>query len=187
MQKITTFLLAVVAVSTIAAPPYRNATLPVEQRVDDLLARMTLDEKVGQLQCLMGWESYVRQGSHVTTSEAFRQQVLDRHIGMYWAVLRADPWTQKTLTNGLNPALATEATNAMQHFAVDSTRLGIPLLLAEEAPHGHMAIGATVFPTGLGLAATWSPALMREVGEVIAREVRAQGGHISYGLSLIHI
>lgn len=161
--------------------PYRDPKLPIDLRVSDLLGRMTLDEKVGQLQCLMGWESYMRQGDRVTTSEAFRQQVRDRHIGMYWAVLRADPWTQKTLTSGLTPTLAADATNAMQRFAVDSTRLGIPLLLAEEAPHGHMAIGATVFPTGLGMAATWSPQFMREVGQVIAREVRAQGGHISYG------
>lgn len=185
MRKIT-ILLAWVAMVAVAATsptrvPYRDPKLPVDLRVSDLLGRMTLEEKVGQLQCLMGWESYMRQGDQVTTTEAFRQQVRDRHIGMYWAVLRADPWTQKTLTSGLNPALAADATNAMQRFAVDSTRLGIPLLLAEEAPHGHMAIGATVFPTGLGLAATWSPQLMREVGTIIAREVRAQGGHISYG------
>ena len=185
MRKIT-ILLAWVAMVAVAATlptrvPYRDPKLPVDLRVSDLLGRMTLEEKVGQLQCLMGWESYMRQGDQVTTTEAFRQQVRDRHIGMYWAVLRADPWTQKTLISGLNPALAADATNAMQRFAVDSTRLGIPLLLAEEAPHGHMAIGATVFPTGLGLAATWSPQLMQEVGQIIAREVRAQGGHISYG------
>lgn len=185
MRKIT-ILLVWMTVTAVAATlptrvPYRDPKLPVDLRVSDLLERMTLEEKVGQLQCLMGWESYMRQGDQVTTTKAFRQQVRDRHIGMYWAVLRADPWTQKTLTSGLNPALAADATNAMQRFAVDSTRLGIPLLLAEEAPHGHMAIGATVFPTGLGLAATWSPQLMREVGMVIACEVRAQGAHISYG------
>ena len=185
MRKITILLAWMAAVVTAATlptrVPYRDPKLPIELRVSDLLGRMTLEEKVGQLQCLMGWESYMRQGDRVTTTESFRQQVRDRHIGMYWAVLRADPWTQKTLTSGLTPALAADATNAMQRFAVDSTRLGIPLLLAEEAPHGHMAIGATVFPTGLGMAATWSPQLMREVGQVIAREVRAQGGHISYG------
>ncbi|WP_304523090.1 glycoside hydrolase family 3 N-terminal domain-containing protein, partial [Bacteroides acidifaciens] len=61
------------------------------------------------------------------------------------------------------------------------TRLGIPIFLAEEAPHGHMAIGATVFPTGIGMAATWSPQLINEVGKTIGKEVRLQGGHISYG------
>lgn len=161
--------------------PYCDPTLPIDLRVSDLLGRMTLEEKVGQLQCLMGWDSYARQGDAISTTEAFRQQVRDRHVGMYWAVMRADPWTQKTFTTGLNPTLAARAANAMQRFAVDSTRLGIPLFLAEEAPHGHMAIGTTVFPTGLGMAATWSPTLMRQMGAVIGTEIRSQGAHISYG------
>lgn len=64
---------------------------------------------------------------------------------MLWATYRADPWTKKTLSTGLNPALATKAGNALQRYVIENTRLGIPLFLAEEAPHGHMAIGATVF------------------------------------------
>lgn len=67
---------------------------------------------------------------------------------------------------------------------MEHTRLGIPLFLAEEAPHGHMAIGTTVFPTGLGLAATFDREVARKVGSVIAQEVRLQGAHISYGRSL---
>ena len=162
-------------------PPYRDVSLPVERRIGDLLGRMTVEEKVGQLVCLMGWDSYEIHDGEVGTSEAFRRQVAGQGVGMFWAVMRADPWTRKSLANGLTPALAAQAANAMQRFAVDSTRLGIPLLLAEEAPHGHMAIGATVFPTGLGMAATWSKPLMERAGAVIAREVRSQGGHISYG------
>ena len=103
------------------------------------------------------------------------------HVGIYWAVFRADPWTRKTIANGLNPTLAAEAANAMQRYAIEHTRLGIPIFLAEEAPHGHMAIGSTVFPTGLGMAATWNTELMQQVGEVIGKEIRLQGGHISYG------
>ena len=103
----------------------------------------------------------------------------ENHIGMLWATLRADPWT--SLSNGLTPALAATTVNAMQRYAVEHTRLGIPLFLAEEAPHGHMAIGTTVFPTGLGMAATWSVPTMERVGEVVAKEVRLQGAHISYG------
>ena len=177
-------MIAWLAAALHAAPavqPYRDVRLPLEQRVSDLLSRMTVEEKAGQLVCLMGWDSYVLRGNEVDVSQAFRQQVRQQGVGMYWAVFRADPWTRKTLANGLNPALAARAANAMQHYAVDSTRLGIPLLLAEEAPHGHMAIGTTVFPTGLGLAATWSPQLMRRVGQVIGKEIRLQGGHISYG------
>ena len=100
---------------------------------------------------------------------------------MLWAIYRADPWTKKTIANGLNPELAAKAGNALQKYVMENTRLGIPMFLAEEAPHGHMAIGATVFPTGIGMAATWSPELVKEVGQVIAKEIRSQGGHISYG------
>ena len=161
--------------------PYQDATLPIEQRVDDLISRMTIEEMAGQLVCLMGWNSYQINGKKVDVSEQFRREIDSLHVGMYWAVFRADPWTQKTIANGLNPTFAAQAANAMQRYAIEHTRLSIPIFLAEEAPHGHMAIGTTVFPTGLGMAATWNPELMRQVGEVIGKEIRLQGGHISYG------
>lgn len=175
--------MALIAISVVAKGqyPYQDASLPIDQRVEDLLSRMTLEEKVGQLLCLMGWDSYQINGKKVTTSEKFRHEIDSLHVGMYWAVFRADPWTQKTIANGLNPELAPLAANAMQRYVIEHTRLGIPLFLAEEAPHGHMAIGSTVFPTGLGMAATWDPDLMQHVGQVIGKEIRLQGGHISYG------
>lgn len=161
--------------------PYKNPSLPVEERVHDLLSRMSVEEKVGQLLCPLGWEMYRRDGEEVTVSEEFKKLVEEQHVGMLWAVYRADPWTKKTLDNGLNPQRAAKAGNALQRYVMEHTRWGIPMFLAEEAPHGHMAIGATVFPTGLGMAATWSPTLIRQAGEVIGKEVRLQGGHISYG------
>lgn len=161
--------------------PYKNPTLPVETRVADLLSRMTLEEKVGQLLCPLGWEMYKIKGNDVLPSDKFKQLIKDRNAGMLWATYRADPWTKKTLATGLNPALAAKAGNALQKYVMENTRLGIPLFLAEEAPHGHMAIGTTVFPTGIGMAATWSPQLINEVGEAIGKEIRLQGGHISYG------
>lgn len=160
---------------------YKNPRLPVEQRVADLLSRMTVEEKVGQLLCPLGWEMYEIKGETVVPSDKFRQLLQERHAGMLWATFRADPWTKKTLTNGLNPALAAKAGNALQKYVMENTRLGIPIFLAEEAPHGHMAIGTTVFPTGIGMAATWSPSLIGEVGQAIGKEIRLQGGHISYG------
>lgn len=161
--------------------PYRDATLPVEARVSDLLSRMTLEEKVGQLRCTLAWNYYDIRGSRVLPSETFVRDLADGGIGMLWATYRADPWTQKSLANGLTPQLAAKAGNALQRYVLEHTRLGIPLFLAEEAPHGHMAIGTTVFPTGLGLAATWSTATAEAMGRVTAREVRLQGAHISYG------
>ncbi len=161
--------------------PYQQRGLTAEERTSDLLQRMTLDEKLGQLRCTMAWGYYDRRGDSLLLTDVFRRDVGEQHIGMLWATFRADPWTQKSLTNGLTPALAARLANMMQAYARQHTRLGIPLLLAEEAPHGHMAIGATVFPTGLGLAATFSEPLMERVGRVIAREVRLQGAHASYG------
>lgn len=161
--------------------PYQDARLSAGQRADDLLSRMTLKEKVGQMVCLMGWDSYDLDGRKVSTSEKFRNEVDQLYVGNYWATFRADPWTRKTLNNGLDPERAAMAANAMQRYAIEHSRLGIPLFLAEEAPHGHMAIGTTVFPTGLGLSATFDTALVARVGAAVAQEVRLQGAHVSYG------
>ena len=167
--------------SSPSLPAYKDPSLSIDIRLSDLLSRMTLEEKVGQLLCPLGWEMYEIHGSEVHPSEKFKQLIKERNVGMLWATYRADPWTKKTLANGLNPELAAKAGNALQKYVMENTRLGIPMFLAEEAPHGHMAIGATVFPTGIGMAATWSPELVKEVGQVIAKEIRSQGGHISYG------
>ena len=161
--------------------PYQNPQLSVEERVNDLIGRMTLEEKVGQLRCTLAWNYYTIQGKNVVPSELFKKDIAEGNIGMLWGTYRADPWTQKSLENGLTPELAAKAGNALQKYVMENTRLGIPLFLAEEAPHGHMAIGTTVFPTGFGMAATWDPALIEKAGEVIGREIRLQGGHISYG------
>ncbi|MDR3184732.1 MAG: glycoside hydrolase family 3 C-terminal domain-containing protein [Prevotellaceae bacterium] len=160
---------------------YKNPSLSVEVRTQDLLSRMTLEEKVGQLLCPLGWEMYEKLDGKVRHAEKFESLIREKQAGMLWATFRADPWTKKTIENGLNPALAAEASNALQRYVMENTRLGIPLFLAEESAHGHMAIGATVFPTGIGQAATWNPAIIREMAAAIAKEVRLQGGHIGYG------
>jgi beta-glucosidase len=172
---------ATTAIAQPSQPLYQNRTAPTEARVRDLLARMTVAEKVGQLSTLLGWEMYQKDGQKVSISPAYQKAVNERHIGALWATLRADPWTKKTLANGLSPRQAAEATNALQKYAVERTRLHIPLLLAEECPHGHMAIGTTVFPTSIGQSSTWNPALIRRMATAIAQEARVQGAHIGYG------
>lgn len=163
-------------------PVYQQADAPIESRISDLVGRMTLEEKVGQICCPLGWEMYTKTGPNsVTISELFKQQMSKAPIGSYWAVLRADPWTQKTLENGLNPELAAKALNALQKYAVEETRLGIPILFAEECPHGHMAIGATVYPTSILQASTFNKDLIFRMGEAIGLEARLQGGNVGYG------
>ena len=160
---------------------YKDATLSVDERVEILLSQMTLNEKVGQLLCPLGWPMYEKEGNKVEVSQLFKDRMAQQPLGSLWAVLRADPWTRKTLANGLNPRLAAEALNKIQRYAVENTRLGIPILIAEECPHGHMAIGTTVFPTALAQAGTFDEVLMRRMGEVIGLEARLQGSGIGYG------
>ena len=161
--------------------PYKNPSLPIEVRLDDLINRMTTKEKIGQLRITLGWNYYQKKDNKVKLTDEFKRDIKEQYIGMLWGVYRADPWTQKSLINGLNPKLAAQLSNMIQKYVIENTRLGIPIFLAEEAPHGHMAIGTTVFPTGQGLAATFSTFLMEKVGQIISKEIRLQGAHVSYG------
>lgn len=164
------------------APDYRDASLSPEERTEALLAQMTLEEKVGQLICPLGWPMYEKDAEgEVGISDRYRRFIDEEHGGMLWATFRADPWTKKTLETGLNPQLAARTYNELQRYAMTHSRLGIPILLAEECPHGHMAIGTTVYPTSIGLASTWDPQTIERIGRAIAVELRAQGGQIGYG------
>ncbi len=162
-------------------PLYKNTNATPGERAKDILKEMTLNEKVGQVLCFMGWEMYDNTGNEVGVSEKFKALQKEKLPGMFWATFRADPWTKKTLTNGLSPEEAAEAANALQKYNIENSRLGIPIFFAEEAAHGHMAIGTTVFPTSLGQAATFNTDLMVEMGLAIGKEIRAQGAHIAYG------
>lgn len=130
---------------------YKQAAVPIEYRVKDLLGRMTIEEKVGQLCCPLGWEMYTKTGKNeVTVSELYKKKMAEAPVGSFWAVLRADPWTQKTLETGLSPELSAKALNALQNM-LWKKRGWVFGLFAEECPHGHMAIGTTVFPTACRL------------------------------------
>lgn len=182
MHKIVYILFPIVIFSHLSAQPlYKNPQASVEARVQDLLSRMTTQEKVGQLCSPTGWEMYEKQGKEVVVSDAFVKLMQDVQPGTFWATLRADPWTRKTIQTGLDPELSAKALNALQQYALEKTRLGIPIFFAEECAHGHMAIGTTVFPTSLAQASTFNKDLIFRMGEAIALETRLQGAHIGYG------
>jgi beta-glucosidase len=187
MKRIIICLLFLVSIELSASqaqgtkPLYKNAAAPIPERVEDLLKRMTLEEKTGQLLTLLGWEMYDNTGGKLQVSAKFKKAIADQHAGSLWATLRADPWTKKTIATGLNPYTAAQASNMLQKYVLEHTRLQIPMFLAEECPHGHMAIGATVFPTAIGQGSTWNPDLIGRMAAVIAREARLQGAHIGYG------
>ena len=150
-------------------------------KVSDLISQMTLDEKCGQLSCPIGFNFYEKEGDSLWLSENFKGMMDTLPLGSCYGVLRADPWSQKTVETGLKPAQAAIMLNEMQRYAIENTRLGIPLLFCEEAPHGHMAIGTTVFPTGIAQASTWNPELLEKMGEVTGKEIRLQGAQVGYG------
>lgn len=160
---------------------YKNPSLPVDKRVADLLSRMTLEEKIGQLNQPLSFKAYKKQDDRIIISDKFKNTISSSRIGALYGVLRADPWTGVTLKTGLTPKQGAETINAIQHFAIENTRLGIPLIFSEECPHGHMAIGATVFPAPISLASTWNPKLIEKMASVIATETRIQGSSVGYG------
>jgi beta-glucosidase len=130
--------------------PYRDARLPVAERVRDLVGRMTLEEKF--------WQLYMIPGNLDDTTHDYSHGV----FGLQ---------TRSARNARADAALH----NAMQRFFVERTRLGIPMLPFEEGVHGVMRNGATVFPQAIGLAATWDSALVGRVSEAIARETRSRG------------
>ncbi|SET10666.1 glycoside hydrolase family 3 N-terminal domain-containing protein [Paenibacillus sp. NFR01] len=159
---------------------YRDHTLSVQERTAHLLGLMTLEEKVGQLVQGFGWQAYEYKEGALTLSETFKEQVREGGIGSLYGTLRADPWTGVTLATGLSPREGAVAVNKIQAYVLEHSRLGIPLLIGEECSHGHMAIGATVFPVPLLLGSTWNTELYREMCRAVALETRAQGGAVTY-------
>lgn len=159
---------------------YKDASKPIEERVENLLGLMTLKEKIGQLIQPFGWETYEVKDGKVVLTEQFQQQVKDSGVGSLYGTLRADPWTGVTLETGLSPREGAVAVNEIQRFAIEESRLGIPILIGEECSHGHMAIGATVFPVPLSIGSTWNVDLYREMCRAVALETRSQGGAVTY-------
>ena len=147
------------------APPYRNARLPVERRVDDLLGRMTLEEKVAQM--LSFWQ----------TGKA---TITDSASGRFTAA-RAPRWFRVGIgrierpSDGHGARATAEFTNAIQRWTRDSTRLGIPVLFHEEALHGLQGPEATSFPQSIAMASSWNPELVERVFATVSAEVRSRG------------
>jgi beta-glucosidase len=146
-----------------ARPDYQNAALPTARRIDDLLARMTLEEKVAQMLCL--WNA--------------KRQITDAQ-GRFDPA-RAPEWFRVGIgrierpSDGHGARAQAEFTNAIQKWVKENTRLGIPVIFHDEALHGLMGAEATSFPQAIALASTWNPDLVERAFAAVAREVRARG------------
>jgi beta-glucosidase len=156
-----------------ATPPYRNPKFSVEQRVADLLSRMTLDEKMTQLLCpwQIGRELRDKQGRF---SEENASQLLKNGMGMILSI----PGLVPSLTfQGQQPVEDAMFANATQKYLIERTRLGIPAIFVGEGLHGFLAPEATSFPMAIALAGTWDPDLVHEVFSAAAAQARARGTH----------
>jgi beta-glucosidase len=141
---------------------YRDPNASVEERVENLLALMTLDEKLAQLSCL--WSTaFVSTGSFDSDTVA---EKMPHGIGQV---------TRIGASTGLHPQESAAFMNAIQQVAVERTRLGIPVIVHEESTGGFCHRDATVFPQGIGLAATWNPVLIKQVAGVIRTQMLAVG------------
>ncbi|MFI8865762.1 MULTISPECIES: glycoside hydrolase family 3 N-terminal domain-containing protein [unclassified Streptomyces] len=162
-------------------PLFRDPEAPVTDRVRDLLSRMTLTEKVGQVnQRMYGWDAYERTPSGHRLTDAFRAEVAACDgMGALYGLQRADPWSGVTAETGIGAADGARVSDAVQRHVVENTRLGIPVLLVEEMPHGLQALDGTVLPVNLAVGATWNPELYEEAAALAAGQLRARGGHVA--------
>jgi beta-glucosidase len=157
--------------------PYQNSQLPPSRRAEDLLSRMTLREKVGQLnQRLYGFAVYERHGDEISLTKEFRDEV-QRYGGMgtFYGLYRADPWSRRDYQTGIPTVLAAKAYNAVQRSVLEASRLGIPVLMSSECPHGHQALDGYLLPVNLCAGAAWNPALLRDAYGVCARQLKSMG------------
>lgn len=160
---------------------YKDASLPTAERVNDLLSHMTLREKVGQLnQRLYGFRSYERKGDEITlTKETIEEAKYFGGLGVVYGLYRADPWSAKTEENGLSKEYAIKGYNLLQRCCLEHSRLGIPLLLSSECPHGHQALDGYLLPVNLAAGATFDPKLYKEAVSVCAHQLKQMGVNLS--------
>ena len=161
------------------APLYRNPAVPVAARVADLMARMTLEEKVAQIRT--AWAAKGDMIDELAFNPAKASAAFPDGIGHVTrpSDKRGVPGISGaaggTAARWRTPEQTVDFINALQRWALEDTRLGIPVLLHEESLHGYMATEATMFPQAIALAGSFDTELMRRVQSVTAREVRARG------------
>jgi len=144
--------------------PYQNEKVPIDKRVEDLLGRMTVEEKIKQLDMYWGIEVADMTGHDASS---YSEEKVMAALGN----------TSIGSVHDLYP-LKVEIANQIQRYAVERTRLGIPVMFIEEGLHGYCGKESTTFPIPLQLACAWDTTLVRKIGEVIATESRAHGVHM---------
>src|SRR5699024_9159157 len=151
----------------------------IDKKIEKLLVDMTLKEKIGQLnQKMYGWQAYRKTPDGYELTSAFKEHVKKFDgMGALYGLFRADPWSGVNFSSGISKEDSAKVANMVQEYVKKNTRLGIPVLLSEEAPHGHQALDSTLMPTNIGAGATWNPALQEQASACVAEELYARGVH----------
>ena len=153
---------------------YFDASQPIEKRIDDLLGKMTLEEKIGQMNMPCVYENGLGNTieEKMAACKKFTEGTWEKEIGPGGGFF--------TLPNTIlleGTKQQADFLNELQRIARERTRLGIPLLLTEEGTHGMMCSGATIFPEGLALGSTWNMDLIEKIYSTAAKEARSIGIH----------
>lgn len=170
---------------------YRDPSIPVEIRIEDLLARMTLQEKIGQMNMPCVYKKAIGWGLEAGTFSIHDSMTLEQRLVQMEGCrkfARGDHNDQIGPGGGfftLADRIIYEGTekqakffNELQRIALHETRLGIPLLQIEEGTHGLMCAGGTIFPEGLAIGSSWNMDLVGRIYSAAAREARASGIHM---------
>ena len=167
------FIFAPTRISANATLPYQNPQLRINDRVKDLLGRMTVEEKVAQMMCV--WMEKPNDNTGIPKeqlpfggkfSPELAKQKIPHGIGQFAR--------QREL---LSPKESAEYANTVQKWLKENTRLGIPAVFHDEILHGNMSGGSTVFPVPISLSSSWDTDLISRVFTVAARQTRLRGTH----------
>lgn len=164
-------------------PAYKQASAPVAARVEDLLGRMTLDEKIAQMQCVWLTKKDL-QNADTSFSAEKASRAHPNGMGMFARPSDRQVGADNNAGNSgavgnRGPKETADYVNAVQKWALERTRLGIPVFMHEESLHGYVAPEATSFPQAIGLASTFDPELVQQVFSLAAKEMRARGANLA--------
>lgn len=182
MKRLLTLALAALTLPAMSAkkeqPLYKNPKASVAQRVDDLLARMTLEEKVGQMNQLVGIEHFKQYSTSMSTEELATNTANAFYPGV--TVHDMEAWTRRGLVSSFLHVLTLEEANYLQKLNMQS-RLQIPLLIGIDAIHGNAKCqGNTVYPTNIGLASSFDVDMAYKIARQTAEEMRAMNMHWNF-------
>lgn len=149
--------------------PYKNSKLPIEERIEDLIQRMTIEDKIAQIKHL--------HSAHVFNGQEFDENKLKENSrGLSWGFVEGFTLTGKNSKKNMQ---------LIQKYMVEKTRLGIPIFCVTESLHGSVQDGATIYPQNVALSSTFNPDLAYRKTAAISEDLHAQGMKQEIGRAVV--